>query len=192
MCECRPLAALRTEWNRLAYVRNIGVGAEWHEWILTGKKKTMEWVAWISKPVLFFFFCFLISCAAVTTVCEMTASFVLLKCIKPPLPPQQYNQYKIPLEVYNCLFVGSWRNHMHSDNHTSRMADECFPRATEEQKPQWTRKLCHGQGVGALHADAESSLQPNAGIWVHWPPRPWRLGGSINDYSKTLKRVSRA
>lgn len=76
--------------------------------------------------------------------------------------------------------------------HTYRMADQCFPRATEEQKPQWIRKMCHGQGVGALCADAKSSLQLNAGIWVHRPPRPWRLGGSINDYSKTLKRVSRA
>lgn len=40
--------------------------------------------------------------------------FVLLKCTKPPLPPQQYNQYKTPPEVYNCVFVGSCRNCMHS------------------------------------------------------------------------------
>lgn len=44
------------------------------------KKQWNEWPEFLSQ--FFFFFCFLISCAAVTTVCEMTASFVLLKCIK--------------------------------------------------------------------------------------------------------------
>lgn len=64
--------SLRTDWNVLVYVRNIGATPEWHEWILT-RKEAMERVAWISKPAFFFWGGRWFLCAAVTVLCEMAA-----------------------------------------------------------------------------------------------------------------------
>lgn len=119
----RPFTTLRIDWNRLIYVRNIGAAPEWHKWILT-EIKAMQWVGWIYKSALFknfshfYFLTFLLSCAFSLWYMKMATRclfFVLLKCMKLPSPPQQNNRYILSLEGYNCIFVGSWINHMYSD-----------------------------------------------------------------------------